>query len=184
MYKKYRDVAEFRMVYIREAHALDSRRPSRPAREKDISEHENFDQRCTTAKMLFDDEKLTIPCLIDTMDNSTDKAYSAKPDRAFLIGMDGKLAVAGGRGPRGFKPALDDIKEWLDKHKEPGKEKEAATEEKMAADEMKSADKKEAADEKEAKAKEESGKEKEPSEKPEVNEGKGAGEGEGSSSKN
>lgn len=128
MFQEYRDVADFRMVYIREAHAKDSRRPSRPAREKDISEHENFEQRCTTAKMLLDDEQLTIPCLIDSMDNKTDKAYSAKPDRAFLVGTDGKLVVAGARGPRGFKPALEDIKGWLEEQRDkPSEDKSKAS---------------------------------------------------------
>ena len=141
MYKEYRDVAEFRMVYIREAHALDSNRPSRPARENKINQPDNFKDRCTTAQMLMDDESLTIPCLIDSMDNKTDKAYSAKPDRAFLVGTDGKLAVAGARGPRGFGPALDDIEQWLEKlrksESKSNDSKEHADEAKENADESK-----------------------------------------------
>ena len=117
MYQEFGDVAEFRMIYIREAHAIDSRRPSRSAREKQISEHQDFGDRCKTAAMLIQDKELTLPCLIDTMDNETDKAYSAKPDRAFLVDTNGKLAVAGARGPRGFGPALDDIENWLKQYK-------------------------------------------------------------------
>lgn len=115
MFQKYRDIAEFRIVYIREAHAVDSNRPSPPARDKNIFEHEDFDDRCKTAEMLIADNELTIPCLIDSMDNKVDAAYSAKPDRAFLVDGNGKLAVAGARGPRGFAPALDDIEKWLSK---------------------------------------------------------------------
>ena len=113
MYQEFQDVAEFRIVYIREAHAVDSNRPSPPARDKNIFEHEDFHQRCQTAEMLIQDNEMTIPCLIDSMDNKTDKAYSAKPDRAFLVDGKGKLAIAGARGPTGFGPALDDIEQWL-----------------------------------------------------------------------
>ena len=118
MFQEFRDIADFRIVYIREAHAVDSNRPSPPARDKNIFEHEDFGQRCKTAEMLIQDNELTIPCLIDSMDNKTDKAYSAKPDRAFLVDGKGKLAVAGARGPRGFGPALNDIEQWLSKFRE------------------------------------------------------------------
>lgn len=39
------------------------------------------------------------------MKNTTEKAYSAWPDRLFLIGTDRKVVYRGGQGPRGFKPA-------------------------------------------------------------------------------
>ena len=70
MYQKYKDVAEFRMVYIREAHAIDSNRPTRMAEQKGIKNHTNYDERCTTAQMLQEDGRLTMPMLIDRMDNS------------------------------------------------------------------------------------------------------------------
>ena len=38
------------------------------------------------------------------MDNSTDLAYSALPDRLYLVGTDGKIAYNSGRGPMGFRP--------------------------------------------------------------------------------
>lgn len=113
MFQEFRDVAEFRIVYIREAHAVGSNRPSPPARDKNITEHQDFGERCKTAELLIQDNDLTIPCLIDSMDNKTDKAYTAKPDRAFLVDGNGRIAVAGARGPRGFVPALEDIEEWL-----------------------------------------------------------------------
>ena len=53
--------------------------------------------------------------LIDNFENTTDMAYQDKPDRVFLVGSDGRLAVAADRGPFGFKPGLDDCKTWLDK---------------------------------------------------------------------
>ena len=140
MYQKYRDVAEFRMIYIREAHASNGQRPNHISREKDISEHESFEQRCKTAEMLINDEELTIPCLIDSMDNKTDAAYSAKPDRAFLVDTDGKLVVAGARGPRGFSPALNDIEKWLSEFKKSSESKDGGSSKKKAEGSSKKSD--------------------------------------------
>ncbi len=127
MYQKYKDVAEFRMVYIREAHAIDSNRPTRMAQQKGIKNHTNYDERCTTAQMLQEDGRLTMPMLIDRMDNSTNEDYSAHPDRVFLVRTDGRLAVAAGRGPRGFGPGLDDVADWLADFKESGEEPELSS---------------------------------------------------------
>lgn len=124
MYQDYKDVAEFRMVYINEAHAADGRRPVGYAKEKGITEHDDYSERCTTAQMLMDDKTLTIPCLIDGMDNKVNQAYQAWPDRIFLVRTDGRLAVAADRGPWGFKPGLDATKQWLRKFSESGIEPE------------------------------------------------------------
>ena len=124
MYQDYKDIAEFRMVYIHEAHAADGRRPGRMAREKGINDHKDIEERCATAEMLMEDESLTIPMLIDGMDNAVNEAYSAQPDRVFLVRKDGTLAVAAARGPRGFNPALKDVARWLKEFSESGEEPE------------------------------------------------------------
>lgn len=113
LYNDFKDIAEFRLVYIREAHAVDGDRPNSVSRSLGINEHTNFEERCDTAKRLVEDKLLTIPTLIDDMENSVDTAYSAKPDRIFLIRRDGRLAIAGERGPSGFAPALKDCENWL-----------------------------------------------------------------------
>lgn len=46
--------------------------------------------------------EMSIPTLIDDMDNSTDTKYYALPDRLYLVGRDGRLAYRGGPGPFGF----------------------------------------------------------------------------------
>ena len=45
---------------------------------------------------------LSIPTLIDDLDNSTDVKYYALPDRLYLIGRDGRIVYRGGPGPFGF----------------------------------------------------------------------------------
>ncbi len=110
------------MVYINEAHAADGRRPVGYAREKGITEHDDYTERCTTAQMLIDDKSLTLPCLIDGMDNKVNEAYHAWPDRIFLVRTDGRLAVAADRGPWGFQPALKATEAWLKEFRANGQE--------------------------------------------------------------
>ena len=113
MYQKYRDVAEFYMVYISEAHASDDKYPVPYAKELGITEHKNYGQRCSIASRLKLDKKLTIPCLVDGKDNEVEKAYKGWPDRVYVVRKDGTLGVAAKRGPWGFKPALKKTKALL-----------------------------------------------------------------------
>ena len=124
MYKSYKDIVEFRLVYISEAHAVDDRRPVPYAIEKNISEHQTYDDRCTVAGRLLTDEKLTIPSIVDSMDNKVAEDYEAHPNRIFLVRKDGRLGVAGGLGPKGWDPALKELKIWLEEYKKTGLEPE------------------------------------------------------------
>lgn len=72
--------------------------------------------------MMMKEMKITIPCVIDGMDNMVNKAYKGSPIRAFLVKKDGGvLAVAGKRGLWGYKPALKEATEWLAHYKKPEK---------------------------------------------------------------
>ena len=48
---------------------------------------------------------LSIPTLIDDMENSTDQKYYALPDRLYLVGRNGRIAYRGAPGPWGFQAA-------------------------------------------------------------------------------
>ena len=124
MYRQHRDVAEFYMVYISEAHASDDKHPVPYAKELGIAEHKNYGQRCSIASRLKLDKNLTIPCLVDGMDNEVEKAYKGWPDRVYVVRKDGTLGVAAKRGPWGFKPALKKAKAWLASYKKTGQEPE------------------------------------------------------------
>ncbi len=47
---------------------------------------------------------LQMPTLLDEMSNEVDLAYSALPERLYLIDEEGKLNWCSGMGPWGFKP--------------------------------------------------------------------------------
>jgi hypothetical protein len=58
--------------------------------------------------------ELSIPTLIDDMQNSTDLRYYALPDRLYLIGCDGRVAYRGAPGPWGFVAA--ELEQAIESH--------------------------------------------------------------------
>ncbi len=122
LYQEFKDLAAIYIVYISEAHAADDRSPVPYAKEMGITEHTTYGERCAVAERLVQDKKLTIPCLIDNMDNAVATAYQGWPDRVYLIRKDGTLAIAGNRGPWGFEPGLEAANNWLAAYKKTGQE--------------------------------------------------------------
>ncbi len=49
--------------------------------------------------------KMTMPLLVDAVDDRVGHAYSGMPDRLYVIGRDGRVVYKGGRGPFGFNAA-------------------------------------------------------------------------------
>ena len=56
---------------------------------------------------------ISIPILVEGMDNSIAEAYGAAPERLYLIGKDGKVVYHGGAGPHFFD--LDELDEAIQK---------------------------------------------------------------------
>lgn len=48
---------------------------------------------------------IELPTLIDDFSNTTETAYTAWPDRLYVIDRDGRIAHKSGPGPFGFVPA-------------------------------------------------------------------------------
>jgi len=115
MSRRFADLAAFYVVYIREAHAADSNWSERLARELNINQPKTYQARVEVARKCLVGLKISIPCLIDNMNNTTEKAYAGWPDRLYVVGKDGKIAYAGARGPRGFKP--QEVRKWLLQYK-------------------------------------------------------------------
>jgi hypothetical protein len=124
LYQGYKDIAKMYIVYVREAHAADSSWPVEYAKELNITEPKKYEERCTVAERLVAEGKLTIPCLIDGMDNAVNDLHKGNPTRIFLIRKDGKLGVAGSKGPFGLVPSIEATHKWLKEYKESGKEPE------------------------------------------------------------
>jgi len=103
MAKRYEGEAQFLIVYIKEAHP-EEKWASHVEGVGYIPEPKTFDERTQVAGTCMADLDLSIPCLIDDMENSAAKAYKAWPDRLYVVGKSGKLVYAGSPGPFGFHP--------------------------------------------------------------------------------
>ena len=105
LHEKYANQAEFFVVYIREAHPSDGWQvgANRAAgvifnQPGTIQERVNVAESCQLALII------SIPMLIDDIDNTAEQAYTAWPDRLYVVDKNGRIAYKGGPGPFGFKP--------------------------------------------------------------------------------
>jgi hypothetical protein len=113
MWETHREAVEFYVVYIREAHAIDSAVPlggptagefgggADPIMEDPVTFGERRAAAATCATKLALEP---IPMLVDDMQDTANKAFCAWPERLYLIGADGKVAYTGEPGPGGFDP--------------------------------------------------------------------------------
>lgn len=93
------------MVYIREAHAIDSEEPMTGDGEPVVEDPFTLAERRDVARQCRGALQLSaIPGVIDGIDDAVNTAYHAWPDRLYLIGSDGVVAFQGGMGPFGFEP--------------------------------------------------------------------------------
>jgi len=93
------------MIYIHEAHPNDGWQVPKNIEDGWIlNEPATWDERKKVAENFLAKTKLSIPTLIDDMDNKADNNYKAWPDRVYVIGIDGKIIYKGGQGPQEFKP--------------------------------------------------------------------------------
>ena len=106
MSKKYEDLAQFLIVYIKEAHPAEDWPMRVNKRLKFIKDPTTIFERYQVANTCVADLKISIPCLIDDMLNSAAKAYKGHPDRLYVVGKNGKIVFHGGPGPMGFKPLV------------------------------------------------------------------------------
>jgi hypothetical protein len=116
VYQKYKEKAEFYVVYIREAHP-DSEvtvvKDGKPVLEK-VGQTSDVKERRERAGQFAEVMKLTVPVLVDKGDDKVNAAYAGWPERLYVVGTDGKIAYKGGPGPGGFKIA--EVESWLDKN--------------------------------------------------------------------
>ena len=66
--------------------------------------HATLDERFAAARQGVSRLGLTMPVLVDSMDDDVSKAFAAWPERIYVVGADGRVAFAGGPGPFEFDP--------------------------------------------------------------------------------
>ena len=105
LYEKYKDRAAFLFIYIREAHPDDGWKMKSNAEDDVVfNDPQTWMERGRVASACRKKMSLTMPCVVDTMDDDVDNAYAGWPERIFVVGSDGKIAYGSDQGPWGFKP--------------------------------------------------------------------------------
>jgi len=82
MAEKFRDIADFLVIYISEAHPKDAWPLGKHV---EIETHKNINDRIEAAKFYQQKFGLQIPMLVDTMENQFDKNYASWPERFYII---------------------------------------------------------------------------------------------------
>jgi hypothetical protein len=94
------------VIYIREAHPTDGRQVQANVKEKIlIPDSKTLEERAKVAREFAAQFKVSLPILVDTIDDQAEKAYAGWPDRIYVIDAEGRIAYKGGPGPRGFRVA-------------------------------------------------------------------------------
>jgi hypothetical protein len=102
VYQSHQDDFHFFFIYIKEAHASDGRISRVNVQEQiSIPQHLDFGARSHAAAMCQGSLKLTMPVLVDSMDNAMETRFDAWPNRCVIIDKAGKVAYKGVRGPKG-----------------------------------------------------------------------------------
>jgi hypothetical protein len=99
-------------VYIREAHPLGG--PRRTPKEFQVEDPKTLAQRQQVAEDFAKKVKLSVPILVDTIDDQVEQAYAGWPDRIYILDKDGKIVHKGGPGPAGFAPSVKEVPTILD----------------------------------------------------------------------
>jgi hypothetical protein len=92
-------------VYIAEAHAVDEWQLQ--ANVDDgvlLRQHAALDERFAAAREASARLGLTMPVLVDDMDDAVAEAFAAWPERLYVAERGGRLAHVGGPGPFEFDP--------------------------------------------------------------------------------
>lgn len=102
--ERYRDKAEFLMVYVREAHPTDGWAMSANSSVGvAVAQPKTIDERRKVCTQFTTKLKPTIPVVVDGLDDKVGNAYSGMPARLYVIDPNGKVAYKSGRGPFGFR---------------------------------------------------------------------------------
>jgi len=106
LYKEYRDRVAFYVVYIQEAHPIDAWQVSDNLKDDVlVATTRTDDERYRAANICVTKLGLELPALLDDPDNRVERAYTAWPDRLYVVDTAGRIALKSAPGPFGFKPA-------------------------------------------------------------------------------
>lgn len=93
------------IVYIVEAHPTDVWQTENNLKENVLfSSPKNEEERAFVAGACVRKLGVKFPAVLDEFENATERAYTAWPERIYLINGDGRVVYKSKAGPFGFKP--------------------------------------------------------------------------------
>jgi hypothetical protein len=106
LYADYRDRVVFHVVYIQEAHPIDAWQVDDNLKDDVLVKSTmTAEEREEVAGICLAKLRIELPALVDEADNRVERAYTAWPDRLYVIDRNGRIAYKSAAGPFGFKPA-------------------------------------------------------------------------------
>jgi len=112
LYRAYHDRVAFPVVYIEEAHPIDAWQLEDNVKDGVLfKSSQTADERDEVAHLCVVKLGIEMPALVDEPDNRVERAYTAWPDRLYVIDSAGRIAYKSQAGPFGFKP--DDLESVL-----------------------------------------------------------------------
>lgn len=101
LYTTYHDHAHFVMVYLREAHPLDSGFARELGR---VIDPKTSRDRAAVALRCREQLRLPFLMLVDPIEDPIATRWAAWPVRLFVVDTDGSVSYAGAQGPWGYRP--------------------------------------------------------------------------------
>lgn len=112
LYRDYRHRVAFHVVYIEEAHPIDAWQLEDNVKDGVLFKStQTAEERDHVAHLCVVKLGIEIPALVDDPDNRVERAYTAWPDRLYVIDSAGRITYKSLAGPFGFKP--DDVEAVL-----------------------------------------------------------------------
>lgn len=112
--REFQEIANFVIVYIKEAHPEDEWQL--PANERDqvcFPQPKTLADRIMLAQTFAKMMHVDIPVLVDDIANTAMVCYAAWPERLYVIDVGGRIVYKGGMGPFDFDP--EEVGEFLRK---------------------------------------------------------------------
>lgn len=95
LYQKYGDRVSVVMIYSKEANPIEQSATEfgRDARGTPITQPTTYEQRVALAAKAIAEAKISMPVLVDEIDNPLWCSYGRLPNNVFLIGKDGRIVL-------------------------------------------------------------------------------------------
>jgi hypothetical protein len=112
MHREAGDAARFLLVYIREAHAFDEWAFKENTKEGIVvAQPVSEGTRCSVARRMCARLDVSMPVVVDTVEDRVATLYGAWPDRVYVLDEAGVVVQKTAVGPFGFRPS--DVREVL-----------------------------------------------------------------------